>query len=67
MNKTLQDLLSPFVQKHGLTVKRGKRHWKVTHPSGHSTTVSITPSDRRAFANIRRDLRHLCQGEANEG
>ena len=63
MNKTLRTLLDEFVEQYGLTVVRGKRHWKVKHPSGRMTTISESPSDCRALNNIRRDLRHLCQGE----
>jgi hypothetical protein len=63
MNKTLRDLLAPFILEHGLVMVRGKRHWKVKHPSGRCTTVSDTPSDRRALDNIHRDLRRLCQGD----
>lgn len=62
MSKELQEVLAPFVQQYGLAVKATKRHWKVCNcATGKSTTISQTPSDHRALANIRSDLRRLVE------
>lgn len=64
-NKDVQAVLQPFVDRYGLTVKKTKTHVKITYPAtGRKVSVSLTPSDHRALLNIRRDLRHLVQGDA---
>ncbi len=46
----------------GWTYAKG-RHYKIFPPNGHSMlVVPSTPSDRRAFKNFRRDVRHRLSG-----
>ncbi len=41
---------------------RGGKHGKLRTPQGTCTlTVPVTPSDRRAWLNFRRDIRHALQ------
>lgn len=44
--------------KQGWTFTAGA-HGRVTHPSGHYLTFSMSPSDRYAFRQLERDVRRL--------
>lgn len=55
VNKILAKLQEP---EHGCTVKTsGKGHWRVRRPGHQPITVSRSPSDQRALANIISDVR----------
>ena len=53
MNRVVGDLI-----KKGWTFTQGT-HGRVTHPSGHYLTFSITPSDKYAYRQLERDVRRL--------
>jgi len=55
-NKTLKGILKDATQQ-GWQFDRHKNHIKGKHPDGKTTTISVSPSDKRAFQNILRDLR----------
>lgn len=57
-SKELRKLLKDAEQR-GWTFKRGGRgkHIKGVHPSGKTTTVSVSPSDHRAYLHIVKDLK----------
>jgi predicted RNA binding protein YcfA (HicA-like mRNA interferase family) len=57
MKHDLRQLLRQ-AQAHGWRVQptRGG-HWKLTHPSGDAVVTSSSPSDRRALANLKAQLR----------
>ena len=60
MKKELKAVIQPFIDSHGLILKHTKAHYRVSHPmTRQSVTVSVSPSDGRALANIRGDLRRL--------
>lgn len=60
VQKRVWDIVQPFVLRHRLTVRQTKTHLQVRHPvTGRCVTVSVSPSDYRAYLNIRRDLRRL--------
>ena len=62
LKKPLKEVLQPFMERYGLTLRQTKTHWKVTHPAtGQSVAISVSPSDRRAYENIRCDLRRLTE------
>ncbi len=44
-------------RRHGCQVSRGGKHFKVRTPSGQLVVVAAAPSDHRALANARADLR----------
>jgi predicted RNA binding protein YcfA (HicA-like mRNA interferase family) len=37
-------------------------HWKLTHPGGGIVVTSSSPSDHRALANLRAQLRRVERG-----
>jgi hypothetical protein len=54
------ELLLRRARRAGFTVERtGSQHWRITAPSGATTTAAATPSDRRAPLKLRRDLRRI--------
>jgi predicted RNA binding protein YcfA (HicA-like mRNA interferase family) len=55
-NKDLK-LLLKNAEARGWVFSKGVRHIKGKHPSGKTTTISVSPSDNRALKNIERDLR----------
>lgn len=57
-NKEINDLVKYFV-KQGWIFRWGRKHGRLIHPSGHSTTVPKTPSDYRASKNFLSDIRKM--------
>ncbi len=57
--------INRIAEQHGCTVEptRGG-HLRIRHMNGKSTTVSATPSDKRALLNVRADVRRLARGAA---
>ena len=55
-NKELKLLLKD-AESRGWVFSKGVRHIKGKHPSGKTATISVSPSDRRALMNIRKDLK----------
>ena len=55
-NKDLKKILKD-AETQGWVFSKGIRHIKGKHPSGKTTTISVSPSDRRVLKNIQRDLR----------
>lgn len=55
-NKELKKVLKE-AEGNGWVFAKGNRHIKGKHPSGKTTTISISPSDQRALMNIKKDLR----------
>lgn len=43
-------------EQQGWTFKRGKKHIKGTHPSGKTTTLSVSPGDLRGTLNAKKIL-----------
>lgn len=41
----------------------GKKHYKIRSPKGKILSLSSSPSDEFALANIKRDVRRLEAGE----
>ena len=54
-NKELKGILKHAIQL-GWEFNRGNNHIKGKHVSGKTTTISVSPSDYRAFKNIIKDL-----------
>ena len=55
----INNLVTQLVRK-GWRFHRGAKHGKLQPPQGHCMlTVPRTPSDRRAWMNFRRDVRHI--------
>ena len=53
------DALVAQLVRSGWQFCRGGRHGKLRAPQGsYALTVPISPSDRRAWLNFRRDVRH---------
>lgn len=51
--------------QHGCTVEPTRNgHLRIRHMNGRFTTVSGTPSDKRALLNVRADIRRLVRGAA---
>ena len=55
-NKDLRSILKEATQQ-GWQFDRHRNHIKGKHPDGKTTTISASPSDKRAFKNIMRDLK----------
>lgn len=55
-DRTLKDILRD-AEADGWSFSKGIRHIKGKHPNGQTATISVTPSDRRAYKNIQRDLK----------
>lgn len=55
-NKDLKKILKD-AETQGWVFSKGIRHIKGKHPSGKTTTISVSPSDYRVLKNIQRDLR----------
>ena len=62
INKEVKMLIS-----QGWTPHRGGKHGAIVAPSGMKITIPGTPSDRRAYRNFRRDVRHLMPEVENDG
>jgi predicted RNA binding protein YcfA (HicA-like mRNA interferase family) len=45
-------------------VRTRKSHWRLRHPSGAVVVTSSSPSDCRALANLRAQLRRAERGAA---
>lgn len=57
-NKEINQLIKDLV-RHGWHFRRGSKHGRLSSPDGQAQlSVPSTPSDRRAFLNFRRDVRH---------
>ena len=49
--------------REGWCFHRGRKHGRLTPPSGCSfVTVSCSPSDRRTLLNLRSQVRHAMAG-----
>lgn len=47
----------------GWTIRRGRGgHYKLSHPSGKTVVVSRSPSDHRAWLNLRASIRRIEKG-----
>ncbi|MCB1958995.1 MAG: hypothetical protein KDE68_00465 [Rhodocyclaceae bacterium] len=57
-DKQIAALVRDLIQ-NGWHYRTGRRHGKLTCPTGRTLSVPCTPSDRRAFLNFRRDVLHL--------
>lgn len=57
INNLVRDLLSS-----GWGYQNRKKHTIILSPKGKRIAVPSTPSDRRAYANFRRDINHIIQG-----
>jgi hypothetical protein len=55
-NKDLKWLLRE-AEAEGWMFEKRERHIRGKHPNGQTATISISPSDRRALMNIKRDLK----------
>lgn len=55
-NKDLRIILIE-AESNGWVFTKRKNHIKGKHPSGKTTTMGTTPSDRRALENIKSHLR----------
>lgn len=55
-NKELRLLLKD-AEANGWVFRRGEGHIKGKHPTGKTTTISISPSDWRVLKNIEKDLK----------
>jgi len=60
-NKDICSLVRSLVSA-GWRYHRGKKHGAIIAPVGKRVTIPSTPSDRRAYYNFRRDIRHLSPG-----
>lgn len=57
------DSLVRSLLREGWRFHRGKKHGRLTPPSGRLfVTVSCSPSDRRTFLNLRSQVRHVMTG-----
>ena len=55
----MRQFLKPY-EKLGCVVEyRNSGHYKITTPNGGQLFCSSTPTDHRAYQNIKRDLRKL--------
>ncbi|MRR51461.1 MAG: hypothetical protein EG825_11195 [Rhodocyclaceae bacterium] len=53
------DCLVKQLIRQGWSFQKGRKHGRLSAPTGQPTlTVPCSPSDRRAFLNFRRDVRH---------
>jgi len=56
--KEIDQLVRQLIHQ-GWSFRRGGKHGRLRSPAGKVTlSVPSTPSDRRAFLNFRRDIRH---------
>ena len=58
-SKEARKLLALLAKQGWLIEVRRSNHLKITAPSGRFIFCSSTPSDHRAFLNLRADLRKL--------
>ncbi|MHC3017520.1 hypothetical protein FIB17_07140 [Klebsiella pneumoniae] len=57
------DSLVRSLLREGWRFHRGKKHGRLTPPSGCLfVTVSCSPGDRRTFLNLRSQVRHVMAG-----
>ena len=58
-SQEINSLVTQLVRE-GWRFRRGTKHGRLQPPIGQCTlTVPRTPSDRRAWMNFRRDVRHI--------
>jgi len=56
--KEIDNLVRELIGQ-GWSFRRGGKHGRLSAPEGQPTlTIPGSPSDRRAFLNFRRDVRH---------
>lgn len=60
MNKDINAAIRKLT-KQGWTADRLSKHVRLTSPAGESITVSFTPGDVRAIANVMADIRRMSQ------
>lgn len=53
------DMVVRALLKNQWNYRRGKKHGAIVSPQGLKLSVPGTPSDRRAFYNFKRDVRHI--------
>ncbi|WP_035384937.1 hypothetical protein [Ferrimonas futtsuensis] len=51
-------LVTQFIAK-GWTFRKGRKHGKLITPWGKIAVIPATPSDRRAYLNLRSQLRRM--------
>lgn len=57
-SKEINQLVKGLI-RHGWQFRWGGKHGRLSSPDGRANlSVPCTPSDRRAFLNFRRDVRH---------
>lgn len=55
--------IEELAEEFGATVEESRGdHLRIRHPSGWFLSVSKSPSDHRALANVRGDLRRKAAG-----
>lgn len=58
MKRDVESIVDRLSQDYGCTVRVTKAgHWRVTRPGYQSVTMARTPSDKRALANMKGDIR----------
>jgi len=56
-NKELKKILKDAAEQGWAFSKGRGSHIKGKHPTGKTTTISVSPSDHRVLMNIQKDLR----------
>lgn len=61
LKRDVQSMVNRLVRDHGCTARlTTSGHWRITGPGRSSISMARTPSDQRALANARADVkRHL--------
>jgi hypothetical protein len=58
LKRDVETIVDKLCADHGCSAKLTKNgHWRVRRPGHQPVTMSRTPSDQRALANIRSDVR----------
>jgi hypothetical protein len=57
--KEYAEILAPYVSAGLLKFVDGGKHARVERPDGHKRPIPGSPSDHRALANFRSQLKHF--------
>ncbi|VEF27468.1 Uncharacterised protein [Shewanella baltica] len=62
-DKDIQNYITWVIKKHHWVFSKGKKHSRLFSKSGKRITVPVTPSDCRAYKNLRKDIERIIKNE----
>ncbi|QSX34477.1 hypothetical protein JYB87_04295 [Shewanella avicenniae] len=62
-DKDIHNYISWLIKNHHWSYSKGKKHGSLFSRTGKRITVPSTPSDCRAYKNLRKDIERVIKNE----